>query len=452
MRRASAALWLVVLTGCPSVGSYQCERDEDYNREGAQGRCLPDAACAYPESGGRCESGWARSPNAAASPGACIDPPSSGTTSSDDTGSATSSSSGATSSSSGATAGTDGDTDPSPCAAAMVTLDTGVFSPGAGQDAFVLWMPLSDWPKGAARLESGDGLSITTTAGDVLPYEQRALLDGTPALWVRLPSFEADTTLELAFTFGDDLEAPAAESVWQADYVGVWHLDDAPMGLDGDIARNAVVTEEPGMLYGAMQPEQQVEGPLGPALAFDGDDDLVELRPGFLGQLDAFTISMWIRADNPDVASRGSFFQRLNGDYLYQRCWHGSDTNGLLICQQSVSGDINSTATAEDLPVGEWLHLALVRTPESGITALYLQGEIVGSFEDVVGGTLDTEDDPLPMELGHGEWGSLLGALDEVRVSDHPLPQTRIRADYRSQRGSLEIADFGPIEPASCPL
>lgn len=450
MHRVWAVVWLAGLAGCPSVGSYQCERDEDCNREGALGQCLADAACAYPEGSGRCESGWARSPNAAESPGACIDPPTE--SSSSETGTSSVGSTGSEPVATSSEAGSTDDTGGLPCATANVTIETGLFSPGAGLDAFVLWMPLDAWPKGAARLEAGESLRISDAAGDVLPHEERTLLDGTPALWVQLPSFEADATLELDFTFGTDLEQPEPRDVWGTDYVGVWHLDDPPMGLDGDVARNAAVTEEPGMLYGSMQPDQQVDGPLGPALTFDGDDDRVEVRSSYLGQLDAFTISMWIRADNPDVASRGSFFQRLNGDYFYPRCWHGSDTNGRLICQQSVSGDTNSTSTPEDLPIGEWLHLALVRDPASGETSMYVQGEVAGSFTDAVGGTLDTDPDPLPIEFGHGEWGSLLGALDEVRISDHPISQSRIRADYRSQRGELEIASYGAIEATACPL
>ena len=73
MRRVGLILGGLAIAGCPSLGAYQCERDGDCDREGLVGRCLDDAACAYPEDAGRCESGWVRSPNAADSPGACID-------------------------------------------------------------------------------------------------------------------------------------------------------------------------------------------------------------------------------------------------------------------------------------------------------------------------------------------------------------------------------------------
>ncbi len=347
------------------------------------------------------------------------------------------------------TAGTTGD---SPCAVADVSIDTGIFSPGAGLSDFVLWMPLDAWPKGAMRLEGGDGLSISDARGELVPYTQRELVDGTPALWVKLPTFEVDEVIPLRFTFIPEHDGADPAGVWQTDYTGVWHLDDAPMGLDGDLARNAVVAEEPGTMYGSMQPEQQIDGPLGPALTFDGDDDVVEISGSFLGALDAYAVSMWIRADNPDVASRGSFFSRLNGDFLYPRCWHGSDTSGRLICQHSVSDDITSTATPKDLPIGEWLHIAMVRDTESGITSLYVQGEVVGTIEDAVGSTLDTDPEPRPFLVGDGEWGTLLGAIDEVRVSDHVLSAARVRADYRSQLGELEIATYGTLEGSACPL
>lgn len=75
---------LGLVLGCCGIEPYECSRDEDCNRDGAQGQCLPDAACAYPDDDGRCDSGWIRSPNATEDPGGCVSPsedlPTEGTT------------------------------------------------------------------------------------------------------------------------------------------------------------------------------------------------------------------------------------------------------------------------------------------------------------------------------------------------------------------------------------
>lgn len=445
MRVLGLVSCLALATGCPALDSYRCERDEDCNRGGVQGRCLPDTACAYPESNGRCPSGWARSPNAADSPGACTEEPTTGDTSTTG-GPSTPGSSGAVASTARSSSDSSGE---NPCATAEVTLDTAVFSAGAGLSSFVLWLPLTQWPKGAARIEDGEGLVISDVEGVRRPFELSPLLEGTPALWIQLPAFAANDPVTLQFTFGVDIDGSDPEAVWQDDYIGVWHLDDAPMGLDGDVVRNALVAEDPGMMYGSMQADQQIDGQLGAALRFDGDDDRVEIDAGFVGMLDSYTISMWIRPDDPDVANRGSFFGRLNGDNLYPRCWHGSATSGILLCQHRIDEETHSASSDDDLPIGEFVHVAFSRDADAQRTTLFLQGEAIDAIEDPLG-TLAGGD--LPLEVGHGEWGTLLGAIDEVRVSDRPVTPEQVRADVRSQLRGIELATFGPLQGTSCPL
>lgn len=453
MRRASVILCLVGMTGCPSIGSYQCERDEDCNREGAAGRCLADAACAYPENSGRCESGWARSPNAADSPGACIDEEPAATS-----GPVTGTMSGGPSS--GPTedpsetldpAGSGTSTDPD-CFEGSVDIATVTFSPGAGLDGFPLWLSLADWD-GAGQLMSGaNDLRIIAASGDALAYEREDTVDGQPGVWIDLPAFEAEETLSLRFIIGPDLGTPDAAELWADHYVGVWHMNDEPTGLDGDLVRNSVVEAESGTMIGSIQPGQRIAGVTGAALEFDGNDDIVRIAASFQGQLDAYSISMWLRVDANAGDSRGTPFQRLNGDFFYPRCWHQSDASLGLACQQQVGGETSFVGSSSPLPASTMVHFALVRDPSNDETTLYIGGERDSDTSDVAGGVLDTDPEPLAFELGHGEWGTLLGAIDEVRVSDEPLPAERIRADFRSQAGTLELAEFGPLTPVSCPL
>lgn len=453
MRRASIILSLVGLTGCPSIGSYQCERDEDCNREGEAGRCLADAACAYPENSGRCESGWARSPNAADSPGACIDeepPATSGSTSSTTTvptSDATDDPS-ATIDPSQSESGTTGDPD---CFEGTVDIPTVTFSPGVGLDGFPLWLPLENWDEVGQLTSGANDLRITTPDGEALAYEREDTVDGQPGIWIDLPAFEAEETISLRFIVGPGLGTPDARELWTDHYVGVWHMNDVPTGLDGDLVRNSVVDAESGMMQGSMQPEQRIAGVTGAALEFDGLDDTVLINAGFQGALDAYSISMWLRVDAGAGDSRGTPFQRLNGDFFYPRCWHQSDASLGLACQHQVGGETSFVGSSSPLPASTMVHFALVRDPSNDETTLYIGGERNADTSDAAGGILDTDPEPLAFELGRGEWGTLLGAIDEVRVSDQVLPPERIRADFRSQAGTLELAEFGPLEPISCP-
>lgn len=456
MWRVGVILGGLAMVGCPSLGAYQCERDGDCNRDGLAGRCLDDAACAYPENAGRCQSGWARSPNASESPGACIDaepPATSGPTTETSTSQGGSSSGGTTSSTTDPTVGAESSSGGvSPCDAAEVVIDTGTFSPAAGLSDYVLWLPLDEWVKGSARLASGEyGLRITDAEGNALPYERADQFDQTPALWLKLPTFGPGEALPITFTFVPDLEAPDPTEVWSTDFLGVWHLDDAPMGLDGDITSNAARPEEPGVMLGTMTPEQHVQGQLGSATAFDGEDDVIEIAATFQGDLVAYSVSAWARIDTKNVDSRGSFFQRLNGDNFYPRCWHNSDSGGSLFCQHQVDTVVSGVGTGEQLPIGEFFHIALVRDPDTAETTVYLNGDSRGTMSSPEGGTLDTDAPPFPFEIGHGEWGTLTGLMDEVRVSRAVDSPQRVRADYRSQAGALQVAEFGPLQPTSCP-
>ncbi len=433
-------------SGCPTLEAYQCERDDDCNRAGLAGRCLADAACAYPEANGRCDSGWARSPNAAGEPGACVDeePPPNPTAASSEGQTNTTDGSG----SGGESTTTDG---AAPCGWSVdVEVQTALFSPGTGLSDFVLWMPLENAGLEEPLQDPALGMRVIDEAGTLLPYEREDGLDGAPAIWLHLPDFEADATVRVSIEFKAGLEAPDPVDVWSPTQIGVWHLDDVPTGFEDAPVRNSVRPGDAGAMRGAMAVEQQVAGVTGKALAFDGVDDVVLVPNSFTGTLDAYTVSFWGRSSSSDEALRGSFFQRLNGDYLYPRCWHATDYSGLVICQHQVAGATASTSSNGPLIDDEFVHIALSRDPSTQTTTLLVRGENEGEIDDA-DGTLDTNDERYALEIGSGEWGSLLGAVDEFRVSDRALPHAHIRADYRSQVAPGASLTFGTPSTLNCP-
>ncbi|MEM6295133.1 MAG: LamG domain-containing protein [Myxococcota bacterium] len=456
MRRGTRLLGLAsawgLASGCPTLEAYQCERDADCNRAGLEGRCLADAACAYPESEGRCESGWARSVNAADAPGACVDeePPPNPTTNPDPTLASSDGSTSTTDASTSAASTETGDGS-APCGwTATLDVETPLFSPGTGLSDFVLWVPLQDAGLDAQLEDASLGLRITAEDGTILPYEREDGVDGTPALWLHLPDFDADATVRVSFEFKPGLTPPGPAEVWSPTLIGVWHLDDVPTGLEDAPVTNSVRPPDAGTMRGSMEVEQHVAGVTGPALAFDGDDDIVLVPNSFTGMLDAYTVSFWARTDSTDGSLVGSFFQRLNGDFFYPRCWHGASGVGRVICQHEVAGAVASTSSDDPLEQGEFIHVAFTRDPSTQTTTLLVRGETEGEIDDPKG-TLDTNEQAYPLEIGRGEWGSLLGVIDEFRVSDRALPQAHIRADYRSQVAPGASLTFGTPSTLNCP-
>lgn len=195
-----------------------------------------------------------------------------------------------------------------------------------------------------------------------------------------------------------------------------------------------------------MQPEQSVPGVVGRGLRFDGVDDAVVVEAEFVGQLDSYSITFWVRFDGAADAP-GDYFQRLNGDYFYPRCWR--QAVGHVFCQYIVDDAVTGISAGLEQEVGQLLHMALTREAATGITRLYVDGELVNENEDPVGATLP--DEGYPFDIGRGELGTLPGVIDELRVSEQALPPSWVRADYRTQlEPGAALGSVGGVEAAPC--
>ncbi|MEX1361609.1 MAG: LamG domain-containing protein [Nannocystaceae bacterium] len=438
----TAGLSLGVGLGCPGLSAYTCQADADCDRDGASGVCLSDGACAYPDPDGRCDSGWVRSPNAAADPGGCAPAPADESTS---TGGETETET------DGASGVLETGGEPPSCGTmATIEVDTAFLSASEVLEGYPLLLLLSS-PAIAAGIEASGEDPVVVAPGELsLPSEVDAidLAAGTLALWVRLPAYELGEPLRLSLRWGGS-SSPAGDvaEVWAGTYLGVWHLGDALSGIDGDELRNSANVAEPGRTSGQMQPDQSVPGVVGRALSFDGEDDIVTIDAQFVGQLESYSISLWVRYDGA-ADGPGDYFQRLNGDYFYPRCWRIA--SGSVFCQYILDDTVNALGTGMEQDVGQLLHLAMTRDADTAVHRLYFDGELVNENDDPPGAVLP--DDGYPFELGHGELGTLPGMLDEVRVADRALPASWVRADYRTQlQPEAALASVGAPQPMPCP-
>ena len=437
-----AAGWTLGLgAGCPSLSPYACGGDDDCDRAGEQGRCLADGACAYPETHGRCDSGWQRSPNAAVEPGACVPAlPDATTTGGPTTGA---------SSPDGASGMLSTGELPACGSQVRIEIDTAFLSASEVLEGYPLLVSLDSAAIVAGIAASGDDPVVLGPDDAILPSEVEHLdaTAGTLALWVRLPAYALGQPLLLRLRW-DGPEAPGdGAEVWAGTYAGVWHLGDGLSGIDGDELRNSARVDEPGLTAGQMQPEQSVPGVVGRALLFDGSDDVVTVDAEFVGQLQSYSISFWVRYDGADE-DPGDYFQRLNGDSFYPRCWRIA--GGSVVCQYVVDDTVTPLGTGLEHEVGQTLHVALVRDVDDATHRVYVDGEEVGVKDDPPGATLRGGDRAL--ELGHGELGTLPGLLDEVRVAERPLSATWVRADYRTQlQPGAVLTHVSEPEPVPCP-
>lgn len=440
-------------SGCPQLRPYTCSDDVDCDRAGSIGWCLPDGACIYPSED--CESGWVRSPNAAERPGECDPGPVGGGTGGS-TAAATEGISasgvleGSSSSAGSGVETTASETGNPPACGSLVRIEVATTFLSASEvlEGYPLLLSIEDPAIVGAIAASGEDPVATDDAGVMLPQELERLDEeaGTLALWVRLPAYALGEPLPLQLRWGGGQVPPDPAAAWSERYVGVWHMGDALSGIDGDEIRNSATIGEPGLTEGQMLPEQSVDAVVGRGLRFDGVDDVVLVDAEFVGQLDSYSITFWVLFDGPADAP-GDYFQRLNGDYFYPRCWR--QAVGAVFCQYIVDDAVTGLSAGLSQDVGQLLHMAVTRDAATGITRLYVDGELENDNEDPVGATLP--DDGYAFELGRGELGTLPGMIDEVRVSEQALPETWVRADYRTQlEPGAAIGSMGAIEAAPC--
>lgn len=279
--------------------------------------------------------------------------------------------------------------------------------------------------------------------GVSLPFEVGGAESQT-TFYVELPRLAPSDVLTLRFGFGDTVGDTFASQVWSDTFRGVWHFDDALTG--GELA-NAAVPDDVGRLSGGVGPENSVPGVVGGAIRFDGIDDIATFNSGFLGQLEAFSLTMWARIDVPDDgAPRIPYFESLNGDGLYPRCWRAEDLR--VQCQlRSDASDDAITVGADGPRTGRFAHLALVLDAASETLLLYIDGVLVSeaSAPGVPQGGSE------PLELAHGQWGFSPITVDELRISDMALSPSWLRADVRTQgEQSGALLQFADVELNAC--
>jgi hypothetical protein len=79
---------------------------------------------------------------------------------------------------------------------------------------------------------------------------------------------------------------------------------------------------------------------------------------------------------------------------------------------------------------------------------------VAGALEETAeGAAVPADGGDNPVHFGRiGEFGSLLGRLDEIRLSPRVLPPDWIAADERIHPAPKDVLlDVGPAQPRACP-
>lgn len=278
-------------------------------------------------------------------------------------------------------------------------------------------------------------IALTTSDGETQCYAEIERWNATSEeawLWVRVPSISDSSNTELYLYYdgeheensdyiGDVGEA-AAMSVWDDDYVGVWHLSEDPSDPSFPQMLNSKSDGSHGTSHGFMTSDDQVRGVVDGSLELDGFTDYIDF--GNAASLDItgnITIEAWVRPDNfagpPDLLTKGDYDEaysvwlRASGEVRF-----GLNNNPLTS---------NTTLVA-----GTRYHVVATR---SGTTRkIFING--TEDISDIYGFAIGTTFTDLTLS---SSTYPLEGMVDEIRLSSSGRSDAWVKASFESERDSL---------------
>ncbi len=289
---------------------------------------------------------------------------------------------------------------------------------------------------------------------------------GTLVAWVRVPSLSAFTTIYMYYgnkQVTSSTETPRA--VWDAGYVGVWHLGETGAGKVNEYRDSSRYGNhgQGGRGAASATPGLVASGKIGGGQHFgnaDGSYDLIDV--GTDGTLrmtgDHITLETWVRhaitvpaAHDPHgILSLKGYWDgyRLMLSGTGATCGAGLTEPCLVF---SLPGANDTLATPQTAPLGtnQWHHV--VATYDGTAMRVFVDGSSQGSHPKT--GNISPSVGGESLWIGHADqpegqaWsGEFEGDLDELRVSRVARPASWIATQFSSQSSPGTFYTVGPAE------
>jgi hypothetical protein len=194
-----------------------------------------------------------------------------------------------------------------------------------------------------------------------------------------------------------------------AALVGWWKFNEGSGNIAGDSSGQGLDASIEGPIW--------VEGQSGSALEFNGTDSLVRIPEFTTGPVQ--TVAAWIKIDSVQGGGRQIF----NGNGPPHMNFEVFDGQ---IKGRVYTGSGNLELVGPEVSVGVWTHLAWVWDFGANRSELYIDGESVALGE--ASNTIEHTSESIIGRHPSATTASFLGAIDEMRIYDHALDLSEIRA------------------------
>lgn len=206
-----------------------------------------------------------------------------------------------------------------------------------------------------------------------------------------------------------------------ASLVGWWKLDEG----SGETAYDSSGNVYDGTIHG--DPEWAF-GIIDQALEFDGIDDYVVV-PRMVGT--DFTLMAWIKTSLPGDAVEGDY-PATGGDGLFFAGVLGGATNNdfiLALVDTELTfgvGNIAVGPTEQSVVTGDWVHIALTRSAESGDVSIYIDGAL-DTTDTITNTNPLTQNPSITFGANTVHLHYYTGLMDDIRIYESVLTPEQIR-------------------------
>ncbi len=294
-----------------------------------------------------------------------------------------------------------------------------------------------------SRCANGDTLRFSDAGGNLLSHEIDTWNPvGESLVWVKVPSLNSSTKIVAHYGYRGEGALPAvtASDVWDADYVGVWHLGEGGLPLAESSGVSTPFSESVGSSLAFGYP-----GPVGGALDLNNDSG----RTGGVfadddDDLDGFsdiTIECWLRQNVNQSGGYGSLVQKVasgSAEYSYrvfnpgtQKFYFYLGSNGSAPGGNGTHVKVEGHFTGPGLET--WYHHAFTYALANKKCGTYLNGSVFWEHTGYwnLGGNIFAGSAKLSIGAGWTSGAtSFQGQIDELRISKAARSADWIKATH----------------------
>jgi hypothetical protein len=279
----------------------------------------------------------------------------------------------------------------------------------------------ADTDIGAVCQSTGNDLRFTDADGMLLAAEKESFSvssgAATGVFWVNVPTVSSTADTTVYCYYGNALASAQTSStgVWDSNFAGVWHLNDAGSSTIQDSTINAN--------NGTNNSVTAATGQIGGAGSFGGSSKIQTAATGLPTGNENVSLSAWIQPSSSSGAemifSYGTYPPGGEALYAYEsvntiRCGNGS----------------TEFISAQTVQLNSWTHVVVTHT--GSVTLIYINGVLDSNSGSFGFGTVLSGN----VNIGADYWAGnyFNGLIDEVRVSSVARSADWITFEYWNQK------------------